>query len=87
MLLEYYYHGDGINLKDNNGMTALMYACKNSNTTSSEKTVRQLLEYANININLENKDGLTALMLAKKYQKTNSNIETINILTQYMNRL
>lgn len=50
----------GINLQDNDGCTALMWACMMENTL---KTVEELLKYG-ANTNLQNNDGRTALMYA-----------------------
>ena len=68
-----------INFKNNEGWTALMIACRNSNSTSSLETVKVLIEEGS-DLNLQNNYGLTALMLACYNSNKNSSLETVKTL-------
>ena len=69
-----------INEKNEIGCTALMLASLNSNTLSTNKTVKLLLQQAGIDINLQDKNGRTALMCAARYSNTISTNETVKLL-------
>jgi hypothetical protein len=58
--------GADVNLKTNDGWTALMLIA--GNIDSTEKTVKMLLE-AGADVNLKHKDGCTALMYAARFSK------------------
>ena len=73
--------GANINLKDNDGMTALMHVSYNSKF-SSNKTVKFLLERG-ANPNLQDKNGHTALMMASGDSNTSSTLETVKTLLEY----
>ena len=74
-----------INKQSTEGWTALMIACRNSNTDSSIETIKLLLECPNIDVNKQNNEGWTALMLACRYSNIYSNIETIKLLLENIN--
>lgn len=67
--------GIDLNICDNLGISAIMYAALESGGSSSEKTV-QILINAGADLNIQNKDGCTALMLASLNCGKNS--RTIN---------
>ncbi|AVL95155.1 ankyrin repeat protein [Moumouvirus australiensis] len=72
-----------INHKNEEGWTALMIACRNSNIWSSIETVKLLLKFgADVNLQ-EKEDGWTALMLASTHSNDDSNIETVKLLLDY----
>jgi len=80
LLLE---NGADVNLKNNDGWTALMSASRYSNTESNIETVKLLLENgADVNLKDKDNDGWTALMLASRYSNTESNIETVKLLLE-----
>lgn len=66
-----------INKRNRKGFTALMLACANSNSSSTEETVRILLN-AEANVNMQCEKGWTALMLASVYSTEN----TVKMLLQ-----
>lgn len=68
-----------INDVNEEGWTALMLACRNSKTNSTERTVEILIELG-ANINIQEKDGWTALMLAVTYSNKNSTDRTVDML-------
>ena len=72
---------DDINYQNEKGWTALMMACRNSNTYSNNEIVKLLLENG-ADINLKENDGLTALMVTCRYSNTDSNIETVKLLLE-----
>ena len=72
-----------INRQNTKGWTALMIACRNSNTNSNMETIKLLLEHSDIDINKQNNEGWTALMLACRYSNTDSNMETIKLLLEH----
>ena len=72
-------YGADVNLKDNEGWTALMLAALYSNTDSNVSTVKLLLD-AGADVNLKNNEGWTALMLSARYSNTDSNDSTVKLL-------
>src|SRR5437868_8881399 len=52
-----------LNAQNDKGWTALMIACRNSATVSTESIVKILID-AGADLNLQEKEGCTALMLA-----------------------
>jgi len=66
-------HECNVNIPDNNGNTALMYACKNANIS----LVNYLIKYG-ANIDVQNKDGMTPLIISSKYNHTDITNELIN---------
>ena len=66
-------------IQDGDGYTALMYASKNSNYTSSEETAKILIE-AGANVNLLNEDGYTALMLVSESEVIQCSNEMVKML-------
>ena len=73
--------GDPIMLNAQNkiGLSALMIACRNSSTFSSNIIVQMLLD-AGANVDAKTKNECTALMIASRYSSTDSNIETVKML-------
>ncbi len=71
--------GNDINLKNNNGLTALMFASKYSNTTSSLETVKLLID-SGADVNLRDDNGWAALMIASRYSNSTSSLETVKLL-------
>ncbi|AEX61992.1 putative ankyrin repeat protein [Megavirus courdo7] len=72
--------GANVNVKNILGVTALMSAVRNSNTTSSLQTVKLLLDnHADIELKSSNAE-YNALMYACLYVGTDCTIETINLL-------
>jgi ankyrin repeat protein len=61
------------------GWTALIIACRNSNTRSSEEIVRKLIE-AKANVNACAVNGWTALMYASYHSKFESSENTVKML-------
>ena len=68
-----------INQKNTIGWTALMLACRNSRTCSSERIVRMLI-HMGADVTLQDNDGWTALMLASKHSHTDSSDATVRML-------
>ena len=68
-----------LNKQNEYGWTALMLACRHSNTVSSEETVRILID-ANANVDVQNSDGWTALIISSLNCKSTSSEETIKML-------
>ena len=68
-----------LNKKNTKGWTALMLACRNSQTDSSESTVRMLID-AGADVNLQDNDEWTALMMAARYSRIDSSESTIRML-------
>jgi hypothetical protein len=62
-----------------------MMATRHSNTDSTDKTVKILLEHTNIDVNLQNKNSCTALMLASIYSNTDSTENTVKMLLGHPN--
>lgn len=80
-------NGADLNEQDNYGKTALMLAAENSNHTSTEETVKILINVKNpktgfplADLNIQDKKGNTALMLAAKNSNHTSTGETVKIL-------
>ena len=71
--------GADVNLENNCGYTALMFASKNSNIKSNVETVRILID-AGADVNANGGGKFTALMLASQESCENSNIETVRML-------
>jgi len=72
-----------INAQNNNGWTALMLACINSNTVSNNMIVKLLLDKG-ANPNLQNyKTGSTALMMTAVHSNDTSNNLTLQLLLKY----
>lgn len=71
-----------IDYKNVKGWTALMIASRNSNYTSTEKTVQILLDH-NANVNLQSNDGQTALMYASRNSKYHSTEKTVKMLLDH----
>ena len=67
------YRGD---FGERKNWTALMFACRFSNTTSSLDTVKLLLERGAY-VNLKTNDGYTALMIAVRSSNIGSSLETV----------
>lgn len=80
-LLEYLIQKD-INVNFKTETTPLIVASSYSNNTSSNETVRLLLENG-ANVDLSDNDGFTALMEASFNSGTSSSIETIRLLLEY----
>jgi ankyrin repeat protein len=59
-----------------------MMASRNSNTDSSNETVKVLLEH-DANTDLVDTDGLTALMMASRNSNTDSSSETVKVLLEH----
>ena len=75
-------HPETINNKNEEGLTALMIAARNSNCTSTERTVEILLNHGS-DVNLQEIDGWTALMYAAKYSRTDSSEKTVELLLNH----
>ncbi|EAY04798.1 hypothetical protein TVAG_305480 [Trichomonas vaginalis G3] len=74
-LFEYFrLHGANINVKDEDGKTALHIAAKNNNKETAEVLISH-----GANINEKNKDGVTAL----HYAAENNNKETAEVLISH----
>ncbi|BCS83604.1 putative ankyrin repeat protein [Cotonvirus japonicus] len=73
-----------INSVNKLGWTALMLACRNSNTTSNDDIVESLL-ISSVDIYKENNNKDTALSLALFYAGTDSNIQTVKLLLDKWN--
>ena len=76
-----YVSARDINAKNAKGVTALMLTARNSNTWSTNETVKLLLE-AGANINLQDKNGWTALMYAALNSNADSTNETVKLLLE-----
>jgi ankyrin repeat protein len=72
-----------INLKNNDGWTALMLASRYSKLDSSEKIVEMLLKHKKIDVNLQKKDGKTALILASTFSNKDSSDKTVELLLEH----
>lgn len=72
-------HKDELNKQNTKGWTALMIACRNSNSESTESTVKMLID-AGADLNLKNVIGSTALILALEYSDENSSVNTVKLL-------
>lgn len=59
--------------------SALMIACINSNTTSTDATVKMLIDFG-ANLNLGDFNNITALMYACKYSRNLSTNDTVKLL-------
>lgn len=71
-----------LNKKNYKGSTPLALACYTSNTTSTESTVRLLLELG-ADPNISDDDGWTPLMIAVAHSQTSSTIKTVRMLLCY----
>jgi ankyrin repeat protein len=71
-----------IDVQNTKGWTALMLACRNSNTCSSYEIVEELL-FCGANPNLKTTDGWTALILSSTYTRTDSSEKTVKLLIEY----
>ena len=71
-----------INKQNYVGWTALHLASRNSNTDSTESTVKLLLEYG-ADPNIQNNDGWTSLLTASRYSNTDSTESTVKLLLEY----
>jgi ankyrin repeat protein len=67
--------GIDVNIKNNKGKTALMYAAENEDNEGRIVSVTMLLE-AGADVNIEDDDGMSAL----DYAIENNNLELIKIL-------
>lgn len=70
---------DQLNKQDLYGDTALIIACKTSNTTCSEEVIKMLIE-ADADLNLTDQNGNTALMFASLYSNSTSTENTVKML-------
>lgn len=68
-----------LNKQNAKGWTALMLACRNTNTWSSELTVKILIN-AGANLNLQEEDGYTSLMFAVSNSGRDSSEFTVQML-------
>ena len=73
------YNIEELNKINDEGWTALMLAVRNSNTLSTEKTVKILLKYSP-DINIRTKDNITALILAVINSNQSSTLKTVHML-------
>lgn len=73
------YHIDQLNTQTNEGWNALMIACVNSNTTSTNFTVKMLIDVG-ADLDLKDNFGNTALMLACKFSRQLSTNDTVQLL-------
>ena len=82
-LIEILIKHDSINLdiQDSDGWTALMIASRDSNSDSTENTVKMLIE-AGADLNLQHSDGSTALMIASRSSNTDSTENTVKMLIE-----
>lgn len=84
IIKDYFLIDSPIEYQNNDGMTALMLASKYSNNTSSNETVKLLLDggafVSNLDIFSSKNNYYTPLMYAVKYSNTSSSIETIKLL-------
>lgn len=71
-----------IDIQNDRGWTPLMFACCNTNTTSTLDCVLFLIE-KNCNINLQDNDGNSALMKACTCTKDTSNSECVELLINH----
>ena len=69
-----------INCQNNEGYTALMLACKNSNRNSTNETVELLLAHPSIDVNLQNSERQTALYIAYIFCNNSSTKRTLELL-------
>ena len=74
-------HPTSINYQNERGWTALMLAARNSNCTSTERTVEILLKH-NADVNFINKPGWTAVMYASKNSGKYSTEGTVKLLLE-----
>jgi hypothetical protein len=70
------------NLKNYVGNTPLIISSDNTNTSSSEDTVRILLKHSETDINSQNIEGWTALMYAARSTLTSSTENTVRMLLE-----
>jgi len=70
-----------VDLQDNDGWTALMWASMYSNKSSSLETVKVLIE-AGASLDIQSSNGYTALMMASDYSTSTSSLETIKVLIE-----
>jgi ankyrin repeat protein len=68
-----------INQQNNEGWTPLMLASRNSNTYSTENTVKILID-AGADLNIQEKNGWSSLMLASRNSNTYSTENTVKLL-------
>lgn len=68
------------NARNRDGNNALMMSAINTMTTSTESTVKMLLDMPNIDINAFDNNGRTVLMMASMCTKTTSSENTIKLL-------
>lgn len=68
-----------IDSKNDQGWTALMFACFYSSDVSSIKTVIELIN-CGASVNLKNRNGWTALHMACRYSNTHSSVDTVKLL-------
>ena len=70
--------GANVNLKNSDGLTALMLACRNSNTDSNIETVKLLLNVNNIDVNIVfNDTKYNVLILLYKYKQNQHEISKL----------
>ncbi|BCS83647.1 putative ankyrin repeat protein [Cotonvirus japonicus] len=75
-----------INAVNELGWNALMIAVRISNSDSSLKTVKLLLDYGS-DVNVRDVDGATPLMIACLFSNEKSNLETVKLLLDYRSDL
>ena len=72
-------NGADVNAKDDDGWTALIYAVRWSNVSSTKATVKMLID-AGADVNAISNDGWTALMLAAIRSNNISTESTVKLL-------
>lgn len=71
--------GAKVNLQNNVGITALMYAARFSGSESAVRIVELLLA-AGADVDTQENKGVTALMCAARYSGTESTMDTVKVL-------
>ena len=71
-----------INYQNENGWTALMLAARNSNHTSTDKTVEILLKHG-ADVNIQDHSSNTASILSSNNFQGDSSVRTIELLLRY----
>jgi len=78
-ILENEIKNNDINIKNAQGLTALMIACRNSKICNNMNTIKLLLN-SKANVDLQDNCGWSALMMASRYSNSDSSIEIVKLL-------
>ena len=71
--------GADLNIKNNEGWTALMFVCCNSDSNFTENMLKMLLD-SKVDINIQNTRGNTALMIASRVSCMHPTENTVKML-------